>query len=118
MLFQVSEAARSADLVLVVGTSAHVAPASDVPVLASNSGVKVIELNLQTTQLTNNHVSDMYALGRAEELVPEVVRLVRKLMGLPEVDDEVVLAQMAEDQVCVCVCAGLFMCVCVQWIDG
>lgn len=36
-----------------------------------------------------------------------VVRLVRKLMGVPDMG-EIVLAQMAEDQVCVCVCVCVF----------
>ena len=36
------------------------------------------------------------------------MRLVRKLMGVPDMG-EIVLAQMAEDQVCVSVC--LFVCV-------
>lgn len=43
------QAAAAADLVLVVGTSANVTPASDIPRVAARAGAKVVEINLEAT---------------------------------------------------------------------
>lgn len=70
------------DLLLVVGTSAHVAPASELPIVATNNGARVIELNLEITQLTYNRVSDVYVLGKAEVLLPALVTEVKRLLSV------------------------------------
>nr|PIM03062.1 NAD-dependent protein deacetylase, SIR2 family protein [Toxoplasma gondii COUG] len=51
------------DLLLVVGTSASVSPASDLPYRAMRGGAKVVEVNLETTGLTNR-ISDKFVQGR------------------------------------------------------
>lgn len=56
------------DLMLVVGTSATVHPAADLPYRAMRKGAKVIEVNIEKTGLTNR-ISDMVYLGRASELM-------------------------------------------------
>ncbi|PHJ15865.1 histone deacetylase sir2 [Cystoisospora suis] len=59
------------DLLLVVGTSASVTPAADLPYRAMRKGAKVIEVNLETTGLTNR-ISDKFVGGRASELAKTV----------------------------------------------
>ncbi len=44
---------RTADLVLVVGTSGLVYPAADLPSIARGEGVTVIEINPQTTDVSH-----------------------------------------------------------------
>jgi NAD-dependent deacetylase len=74
------EAARTCNLVLVIGTSAMVYPAADVPITAKASGAKVIEINLEPTPLTHQ-VSDYMIEGRCGEVLPRVVEAVRNLMS-------------------------------------
>jgi len=45
-------AAESASTVLVVGTSAHVLPAAQLPLLAKRAGARLIEINLRSTPLS------------------------------------------------------------------
>lgn len=75
------EAARTCDLVLVIGTSAVVYPAVDVPITAKESGAKVIEINLEPTPLTHQ-ISDYIIQGRSGEILPRVVETLKTLMGL------------------------------------
>ena len=74
------EAARTCDLILVVGTSAAVYPAADIPMTAKASGAKVIEINLESTPLTDR-VSDYTLQGRCGEILPRVVECLRMLMA-------------------------------------
>ncbi len=57
--------------VLVVGTSATVSPASEVPMLAKRSGAVLIELNLERTPLSE--LADVCILGSASETLPALV---------------------------------------------
>ena len=65
------EAARRADLCLVVGTSALVHPAASIPQLTARQGGRVVELNLDSTPLTST--ADVSIRGKAGALVPDVV---------------------------------------------
>lgn len=60
--------ASHCDIMLVVGTSANVQPAAYMPVLAKNSGAKIIEINTEITPLTG-HISDHILLGKAGEIM-------------------------------------------------
>lgn len=71
------EMAKQVDLIIVVGTSAVVAPASEIPVMAKQSGAKVVEINLEATVLTGR-VSDVLIQGSAGEILPVVVERVKK----------------------------------------
>ncbi len=64
--------ASQADLLLVAGTSAVVSPASDIPILAKNSGCFIIEINPEITPLTG-YVSDLFLQGPTEEILPMLV---------------------------------------------
>ncbi|CBZ54167.1 putative NAD-dependent deacetylase [Neospora caninum Liverpool] len=62
------------DLLLVVGTSASVSPASSLPYRALRGGAKVVEINLETTGLTNR-ISDKFVRGPASQLTRTVATL-------------------------------------------
>lgn len=57
--------------VLVVGTSATVSPASEVPVLAKRQGAVLLEFNLEKTPLSD--LADVCVLGSASETLPLLV---------------------------------------------
>ena len=66
-------------VVLVVGTSAEVAPASHMPLLAKRRGALVIEINIEPTLLTPS-VTDIFLPGMAGEVLPQLSHRVRELM--------------------------------------
>ncbi|MCF8035089.1 MAG: NAD-dependent deacylase [Desulfarculaceae bacterium] len=72
--------AQSCSAMLVVGTSAVVAPASSLPVLAQTAGATVIEINLEPTPLTGQ-VADISLMGGGAEVLPELVEMVKELKG-------------------------------------
>jgi NAD-dependent deacetylase len=63
------ESARACGVLLVIGTSAQVSPACDIPRIAKKAGAAVVEVNLEETMLTRT-VTDIRIPGSA----PEVVR--------------------------------------------
>lgn len=64
-------AARTAEVVLVVGTSSIVYPAAALPQIAQGAGAFVVEVNPEQTPLTP--LADVSLRGRAAEIVPELV---------------------------------------------
>jgi NAD-dependent deacetylase len=68
------EAARACGVLLVIGTSAQVSPACDIPRIAKKAGAAVVEVNLEETMLTAM-VTDVYIPGRASEVV-------RRMLGM------------------------------------
>jgi len=64
---------------LVVGTSALVAPANLLPHIASRGGAKVIEVNLEPTELTDS-LTDVFLEGSSSEVLPELVAEVESLL--------------------------------------
>ncbi len=72
------ELASKCDLLLVIGTSAQVYPAADIPRIAKRSGAKVIEINLEPTPLTLG-VSDLFIEGRAGEILPKIVKTLKDM---------------------------------------
>ncbi len=72
------QAARECDVMLVVGTSLEVAPASDLPILAHRTGSKLIIINLSTTP------ADPYAQivirGNAADILPQIVQRLEMLL--------------------------------------
>ncbi len=60
--------ASRCDLMLVVGTSAVVQPSALLPVIAKQSGARVIEINPESTPLTHT-TSDYLLKGRAGEMM-------------------------------------------------
>jgi NAD-dependent deacetylase len=60
--------AARCDVMLVVGTSATVQPAAELPLVAKESGAKIIEVNTEKTPLTRQ-ISDIFLRGKAGEVM-------------------------------------------------
>jgi NAD-dependent deacetylase len=71
-LHAAQEAARKADLIIVIGSSLEVAPAGDIPLLAYRHGAKIVVINLQTTPV--DHLAEVVIHERAAVVLPEIVR--------------------------------------------
>ncbi len=69
--------AETADVVLVVGTSAVVYPAAGIPKIAKGRGAVIIEFNLEETELTGSD-TDIFIQGSAGETLPELVKQLKK----------------------------------------
>jgi NAD-dependent deacetylase len=65
------------DAILVVGTSGIVVPAAYFPSIAKNEGAKVIEVNPEMSQITQD--ADVFLQGPAGEVLPRVVEKIRSL---------------------------------------
>eukprot|EP01071_Lankesteria_metandrocarpae_P002654 Lankesteria_metandrocarpae@DN2461_c0_g1_i1.p1 len=63
--------ARKADLLLVIGTSANVTPASYIPYTAMSNGATIYEINLEETGLTNR-ISDFFIKTKSSRLTAVV----------------------------------------------
>lgn len=72
--------AGEAAMVIVAGTSAEVAPASEIPALAAAHGARVVEVNVEPTRLTGT-VTDLFLQGPAEEILPRLADEVEARLG-------------------------------------
>ncbi|MBN1479019.1 NAD-dependent deacylase [candidate division KSB1 bacterium] len=68
-------AAQEADVYFSIGTSAAVYPAAYLPIEAKNNGAFVIEINLDTTTISN--YVDVSYRGKAGEILPELWNAVK-----------------------------------------
>lgn len=66
------EAVRSCDIMLVIGTSAAVAPASHLPLLAKKGGSTIIVINPQSIDLPSATI-DLHIRERAGSALPAIV---------------------------------------------
>jgi NAD-dependent deacetylase len=64
--------AERTDLMLVIGTSAAVVPASYLPRTAKQHGAVIVEINLETTDLSRR-VTDYFLQGSAGQVLPQTV---------------------------------------------
>jgi NAD-dependent deacetylase len=65
------EAARQAEVMLIVGSSLEVAPASDLPVLAQRNGAKLILINLEPTHVDS--MAEVVIHADAAEILPQIM---------------------------------------------
>lgn len=65
-------AAANATLFFVIGTSAVVYPAASLPIIAKQSGAKIIEVNPEETDIS--FLVDVTVLGKAGEVLPQFLR--------------------------------------------
>ena len=79
---QAMDEARDCEVMLVIGTSAVVSPACDIPVLAKRAGATVVEVNMEETQLTRI-VSDWILKGSAGRTMQS---LLDRVMGARQTD--------------------------------
>lgn len=66
------QAIKSCDLLLVAGTSAVVYPAAGLVPLASSSGAKVIEINIEPSPMSG--IVNVQLTGRAGEILPNLIQ--------------------------------------------
>jgi len=71
--------AQQADMMLIVGTSATVAPANVLPTITRARGGSLIEINLERTHLGNVYGA-MALIGSSSEVLPALVEGVRALL--------------------------------------
>ncbi len=55
---------QNADTVLVIGTTGEIMPASELPFLAKQNGAKIIEINIENSNYTNN-ITDIFLNDKA-----------------------------------------------------
>jgi NAD-dependent deacetylase len=84
---QAEEEARSCGVLLVIGTSAQVSPACDIPRIAKASGAYIIEINPETTPLTQT-VTDLHIPGSASSIISGIMEEVRRRAGKTEHDEK------------------------------
>ncbi len=70
-LMAAKEAARNADLVLVIGSSLEVFPAADLPLLAQRNGAKVVIINLEPTRFDS--LAYLVLQADAAVVLPQIV---------------------------------------------
>jgi NAD-dependent deacetylase len=66
--------AREADVVLVIGSSLVVYPAADIPLVALQSGARMIVVNAEPTPF--DELAEVVIHGRSGEVLPEIVELI------------------------------------------
>jgi NAD-dependent deacetylase len=81
---QAEEEARTCGVLLVIGTSAQVSPACDIPRIAKASGAAVVEINPEPTSLTAS-VTDIHLRGSAAEVLRSMGELLREPGSGPQV---------------------------------
>jgi NAD-dependent deacetylase len=68
---EAEQAARAAQVMIVIGTSAVVYPAAGLVQIAQRAGAKIIEINIEETPISGS--VDACLRGPASEIVPELV---------------------------------------------
>ncbi|MBZ0284232.1 MAG: NAD-dependent deacylase [Anaerolineae bacterium] len=71
-LMGAQDAARNTDLMIIIGSSLEVAPASELPLLATRAGAKLVILNLENTHLDAKAQVVIHA--DAAEILPEIMQ--------------------------------------------
>ncbi len=71
-LLQAQVDVQQCGVMLVVGTSGLVEPAAGLPFLSKRNGAFIIEINSESTVLTDS-VTDIFLEGKAEEILPLLV---------------------------------------------
>ena len=77
---QAQQEAKDCEVMLVIGTSAVVFPACDLPAMAKQKGATIIEVNLEETPLTR-YISDWILNGPASSILQSVLEQVRSWRG-------------------------------------
>jgi NAD-dependent deacetylase len=78
-LWRSRQVAKDCDVMLVLGTSAVVQPAALMPVIAKESGAKVIEINPERTPLTGD-ISDYLIRGTAGDVMNRIMANLERLL--------------------------------------
>jgi NAD-dependent deacetylase len=73
------KAASKCDIFFVVGTSAVVYPAAQLPFIASHNGAFVVEINRERTEFSS--YADLSLQGKAGDVLPELLEIVKEIRG-------------------------------------
>ncbi len=76
-LIDTQQVATQAELIIVAGTSAQVAPANMVPQIVLERGGRLIEINLETTHLSHDF-GTLHLQGSTSEILPKLVEEIRR----------------------------------------
>ncbi len=68
------EEAKKADVFIIIGTNAEVLPAANIPIVAKETGAKIIEINIQPSHFTNT-ITDIFIEMEASEAMKEIGEL-------------------------------------------
>jgi NAD-dependent deacetylase len=74
------DAAGKCDLMLVVGTSASVSPASELPRIAGKNGAHVLEINPAASELTGL-VTELHIMGPAGQSLSDILTIIKSMHG-------------------------------------
>jgi len=66
------QAAKKADVFILIGTTGEIMPASQIPFLAKQNGAKIIELNIEQSNFTSQ-ITDVFIQGKASETMQEIM---------------------------------------------
>ncbi len=65
------QAAKKADVFILIGTTGEIMPASQIPLLAKQNGATVIEINIEHSNFTSQ-ITDLFLKGKASELMKRI----------------------------------------------
>lgn len=71
------EATSKCQVMIVIGTTAEVMPAGQMPLLAKSNGATIIEINPEPSLLTQN-TTDIFLMGKAGTVLKELLSQIRK----------------------------------------
>ena len=77
-LMESQNLASDAKVVLVIGTSAVVYPASSIPHIAKANGAYIIEFNVEKTVISPT-ITDIFIQGKVGETLPEFIEAIMTL---------------------------------------
>ncbi|HPN38434.1 MAG TPA: NAD-dependent deacylase [Melioribacteraceae bacterium] len=72
--------AMRSDVCFVIGTSAVVYPAANIPIIAKQYGSLLIEINITNTELS--HYCDYSLIGNSGEILPNILNEIKKLKNI------------------------------------
>jgi len=62
------EAASKSDVILIIGTTGEIMPASQIPIMAKENGATIIEVNTEPSNYTDS-ITDIFLQGKATEVM-------------------------------------------------
>lgn len=66
------EAAKKADVVVIIGSTGEVYPAASIPRYAKENGAKIIEINPEKSLFTDS-ITDIFVKGKATEIMNDII---------------------------------------------
>jgi len=70
--------AATAQVFMIIGTSALVSPANTLPEIAKQGGAKIIEINMESTHLTHG-LTDIFLQGSAGRIISDLVTALKQI---------------------------------------